>query len=201
MKASLHQCLLNEQGWICAYTMKRIDDANSHIEHIKPETLCRADQKGSDLDYDNLVTCFPLWGMDRKYRYGAQQKGDWWKNDGREFVSPLHPNCETRFRFDLEGNIAAVNGHKSAQKTIQVLGLDHGTLTEERRRVIEEFVYGETRDNPLSQTQASRAIGTICERDGAGCFHEFCMAIRDALVEHMKVLRKLARKRKFAGKR
>lgn len=50
-KAGLHCALLREQGWLCAYTMRRIDENTSHIEHIKPEGLCRSDQAGSDLDY------------------------------------------------------------------------------------------------------------------------------------------------------
>src|SRR5437773_9855241 len=97
-KRNLHHALLREQGCLCAYTMQRIDENSSHIEHIRPESVCRAERIGSDLDYTNLVACFPRDGMRRRYRYGAQWKGDWWQNDGTEFVSPLIQNCETRFR-------------------------------------------------------------------------------------------------------
>src|ERR1700693_513819 len=43
-KARLRDALLREQGWLCAYTMKRIDQSIAHIEHIKPETLCRTER-------------------------------------------------------------------------------------------------------------------------------------------------------------
>jgi uncharacterized protein (TIGR02646 family) len=191
--------LVAEQGCLCAYTMKRIAVETSHVEHIKPESLCRAERVGSDLDYGNMVACFPREGMERRYRYGAQRKDNWWAKDGADFVSPLDRNCETRFRFDLEGNIAAVG--VAASTTVQVLRLDHPSLTEERRRVIEEFVYGENGDSPLTEAKAKRAIQDICKLDGADRFYEFCVAIRDALGEHVKSLKKLAQKRKFARRK
>jgi uncharacterized protein (TIGR02646 family) len=197
-KAELLLSLVMEQGWICAYTMKRIDEATSHVEHIKPESLCREDKTGSDLDYDNLVAGFPREGMLANYRYGAQKKDNWWVDDGRHFISPLHPNCEKRFQFDLAGNIKAVNNNAAAAITINVLGLKHDTITEERRRVIEEFVYGSTGDAPLSPAQAAREFERICERDHDGRFYEFCVAIRDALGQHVYNLQKLAAKRRFA---
>jgi uncharacterized protein (TIGR02646 family) len=200
-RTSLLSCLLTEQGWICAYTMKRVDVNNSHVEHIKPESCCREDAPGSDLNYDNVVACFPRDGMPCKYRYGAHAKDNWWKDNGRDFVSPLHPNCERRFQFDLAGNIKAVNNYPAATITINILGLNHGTLVEERRRVIEEFVYGETNDSPLSGAQATRARRSICNRDGNGRFYEFCVAIRDALGQHIRNLELLTRQRKFAQKK
>jgi uncharacterized protein (TIGR02646 family) len=178
--------------------MKNLEKDNSHIEHIKPESLCRADNPGSDLDYENLVACFPAAGMPRRYRYGAQEKNDWWEDDGKDFISPLRHVCENRFSFDIKGNIKAVNGFYAAERTIQILGLDHPTLTEDRRGAIEEFIYGEQRDEPLSFSQASRAIEVICQRDVRHRFHEFCTAIRDALVEHVSAICKQARKRRFA---
>jgi len=199
-KANLHRALLREQGWLCAYTMRRIEESSSHIEHIKPEGICRAEAVGSDLNYANLVACFPREGMERKYRYGAQWKDNWWQNDGVEFVSPLHPNCETRFRFYLDGSIQAVRNHPAAVTTIRVLGLDHRSLAEDRKRVIVEFVYGPNGDNPMSPTQAQRAVRTICNPN-ASRFHEFCVVIRDALCEHVRQLRKLASRRRFGGRR
>jgi uncharacterized protein (TIGR02646 family) len=200
-KRNLHQALLREQGWLCAYTMRRIDESSSHVEHIKPESVCRSERIGLDLDYRNLVTCFPRDGMARNQRYGAQLKGEWWQNDGAEFVSPLDKNCETRFRFDMDGNINAVRNHPAAVNTIRVLGLKHKSLTEDRGRVIREFVYGANGENPLSPAQAQGAISRICNSNASGRFQEFCVAIRDALREHLQHLRMLAARRRFRGGR
>ena len=106
-KQALLAALIIEQGALCAYTMRRIEADSAHVEHIKPESRCRADQPESDLNYGNMVACFPREGMKRAYRYGAQKKDNWWENDGAEFVSPLHPACEHHFRFGLDGKIAA----------------------------------------------------------------------------------------------
>ncbi len=198
LRTELLAQLLAEQGWICAYTMKRVGEHTSHVEHIKPETLCRAVEPGSDLFYENLVACFPADGMNATYRYGAQKKDKWWDCDGRDFISPLSQTCEARFSFDIQGNIAAVGGYHRAERTIQILGLDHPTLTADRRSVIEEFIYGECRDEPLSPARAAAAITEICQPDARNRFHEFCIAIRDALLEHVHQLQRLARKRKFA---
>ena len=200
-KADLHRNLLKEQGWLCAYTMQRIDLDTSHIEHIKPESVCRLEQVGLDLDYNNLVTCFPREGMKKRNRYGAPKKDHWWKNDGVDFVSPLHPMCEKRFSFQLDGTISAVNHHFAATQTIQLLGLSHPTLTDVRKRVIDQFLYGPSGDDPLSHAQAHRAKDDICTRSADGCFHEFCVAIRNALDEYLKNLQRVARRRKFARRK
>jgi uncharacterized protein (TIGR02646 family) len=201
LKARLHAALIHEQGFLCAYTMKRIGQETSHIEHIKPETLCRAECVGSDLDYWNMVACFPREGMRRTYRYGAQERDDWWENGGADFVKPLDPNCEKRFRFDLDGNIAPVNGHAAATKTIEKLGLDHPTLTEDRKRVIREFVFGKDGNDPLSPQSAEHHSAIICAASNRGEFQEFCVAIRDALQLHLRDLSRQARRRNFARRR
>jgi uncharacterized protein (TIGR02646 family) len=196
-KRGLLAALIREQGELCAYTMRRIHDDSSHVEHIKPQTLCRADRRGSDLDYMNLVACFPRDGMQATYRYGAQSKDSWWDNDGVEFISPLQPVCERLFRFDLNGEITAVGDRASAaRKTISVLALDHRSLTEDRKRVIEEFIYGPRGDDPMSPANARRARDTICDPNTHGGFYEFCVAIRHALERHLTVVKKLAQRRR-----
>ena len=190
--------MIADQGGLCAYTMRRIDNDSSHVEHIKPQSRCREDLPGSDLDYTNLVACFPRDGMKARFRYGAQSKGNWWDNDGAEFVPPLQPACEQVFRFKLDGEIEAIGNRTEAITTIEVLALDHTSLTEDRKRVIEEFIYGRTGDAPLSSGSALRARDTICARKRNGLFHEFSVALRAALEEHIAILKKLRQRRRYA---
>jgi uncharacterized protein (TIGR02646 family) len=197
-KTTLLEALIREQGALCAYTMRRIGKGTSHVEHIKPQSLCRADLAGSDLDYGNLVACFPRNGMNPEYCYGARQKDNWWKDDGKDFVSPLHPSCERRFRFNLAGKIEAVDDDVSAVTTIKVLKLDHESLTDDRARVINEFLYGVTGRDPLSAAQATKLQASACNARGLGEFIEFCVAIRHALEDYLCLLQKLTQKRKFA---
>lgn len=57
----LRKALLMEQGYICAYCMRRIPikDKNSNetsrIDHIE----CRTDNEDKELDYSNMVICCP----------------------------------------------------------------------------------------------------------------------------------------------
>lgn len=48
--------LMREQGYICAYCMRRIPEKRGHpqstIEHIKPQSKCSAEEK---LDYKNML--------------------------------------------------------------------------------------------------------------------------------------------------
>lgn len=194
MKAVVLAALIKEQGEICAYTMKRVHAETSHIEHIKPERLCRRVEMGSDLDFANMLSCFPREGMRRACRYGAQKKDSWW--DSTLFISPLIPACELRFRFNLEGEISVVGANAAASKTIEVLALDHPTLAEDRRRAINELIYGENGDAPLSKAKAFQLKESICNRLG-GRFVEFCVAFRDALGEYIPYVEKVARKRGF----
>jgi len=198
MKAVVLAALVQAQGEICAYTMRRIAESSSHIEHIKPESLCRNEEKGSDLDFGNMLSCFPREGMRRACRYGAQKKDAWW--DSTLFVSPLVPACEQRFHFNLEGEISAVDANVAASKTIEVLALDNSTLTEDRRRAMHEFLYGEDGSDPLSKAKASQLRKTVCSKSGGRCV-EFCVALRDALEEHIRYVEKIARKREFANRK
>jgi uncharacterized protein (TIGR02646 family) len=52
-KKELRRALLEEQGYICGYCMRRINSADSKIEHIKPQSKNPTDT----LDYNNLIIC------------------------------------------------------------------------------------------------------------------------------------------------
>lgn len=197
----LKQALIKEQGALCAYTLKRIDMDSCHVEHIKPESVCRAEKRGSDLDYKNMVACFPKEDLKQPYRYGAKQKDNWWEDDGKQFISPLSQRCESLLSFDIRGKIFALNNDADALKTIEILKLDHTSLTEERYRAITEFIYGADGMSPLSKAKAQTAILAILKKDRSGKFIEFCIPIKCALLQYLKQKEKIAQKRKYATQR
>lgn len=196
-KTLVLDAMISEQGALCAYTMRRIHQNSSHVEHIKPQSVCRMDEPGTDLDYRNLVACFPRESMPPAFCYGARKKDKWWDNGGTMFVSPLVQGCERSFRFDLDGEIATVRNSPRASTTIDVLALNHRSLAEDRKRVIEEFIYGSHGNDPMSSAVAARAKASICNRRDDGQFYEFCVAIRSALDQHLSLLRKRARRRQL----
>lgn len=198
LKTDLKSALITEQGFICGYTMKRINQDIAHIEHIKPQHICKAEHQGLDLDYNNMIACYPK-NNKVKPLYGAHKKGEWWKDDGADFISPLNHACENYFRFDLDGNINPLNS--AAPNTIKVLALDNQSLTQIRKRVITEYIYGPGGTNPISIAKATQLMERVCDRDGRGRCPEFCIAIRDALQEFLIIRKKHARKRKYVKRK
>jgi uncharacterized protein (TIGR02646 family) len=101
---TIKTALLAEQRGLCAYTGIGIIQDNSHIEHLNPQDFCK---RGEDLEYANLVACYP--GPNAQYvSFGAVRKANWPAPEQRHlFVSPRSRGCETRFAFNLRGEIAA----------------------------------------------------------------------------------------------
>ncbi|MYH10710.1 MAG: TIGR02646 family protein [Gemmatimonadales bacterium] len=199
-KSQVLESMIADQGGLCAYTMRRIHRHTSVVEHIRPQCRCRGERPGSDLAYENLVACYPRQAPEASCRYGAHRKGGWWVDDGAQFVSPLHPACEHRFRFKIDGEIEAVDDRIEAVTTIDVLGLAHKSLTEDRKRAIDEFIYGPTKSEPISAAKARRAFDRICDRSHDGTFYEFCVALRSALKAYLEGLAKLKQRARHARK-
>lgn len=108
-------------------------------------------------------------------------------------VAQLRAFEQAEFEFDPKFTLlVGING---VGKTT-VLGLAHPSLCEDRRRVLNEFIFGPSGQEPLPAAKAKQAMGAICQPGTNGHFFEFCIAIRDALAAHLKYLDKLAKKKK-----
>jgi uncharacterized protein (TIGR02646 family) len=170
---AIRQQMLLEQGYLCAYTMQRIQTIEDcHIEHLVPQTQ----DHDSDLDYDNMLACFP--GMkpppewNPKFPYGAQQKGGT-RIDDTNFVSPLSVDVENRFQYNADGSVQASAADTAASSSIEILKLDHSILCELRKAAIEERVL----DASLSGEEAIALASSISSPDSSGMLPEFCLAI------------------------
>ena len=145
-KPALLRVLIAEQYALCGYTGFRVEPTNSHIEHVKPQTVCGEEMEAAggivgrdlcdDLSYDNMIAALTVNG---RKPFGATAKGGWW--NPAQFVSPLDADCETRFAFDLLGDINPRDPTDgAAAKTIDVLKLKHQTLIDARRGTLEGFL-------------------------------------------------------------
>ena len=140
----LDYCLREQQG-LCAYTGMDASNGKGHIEHLVPRSIScpKLPPQGfqtrpfETIDWDNLVACFPKKPSGWSYCAGKKDK---WPSDIEkpEFVSPLDPSCEKRFRYGKQGTIKPADDQDiAAKKTIEKLGLDHDYLTEARKVVLE----------------------------------------------------------------
>ena len=199
----IKEALLKEQGYICAYTLKRIALTSCHIEHLKPEELCRKHMEEgvttvSDLDYNNMVACFPKEahkGIPNEKYFGAIKKGNTWVNDGKDYILPLHPNCEDHYEYSKSGGVKGAS--EKGENTIALLALDHLVLIEERKKAIDGFIgiaY------PIKKAKTLQAISEI-DKLNNGKFIEFCIPLKHALKEHLVYLERLEKKLKYARKK
>jgi len=175
VKRDLHDHLLREQGFLCCYTGILIDviDVNdSHIEHLKPYSLCKRERQCEDVSYRNLLAAYP--GKDRKnVHFGAHAKEDWY--DPVRFVSPLDENCEKQFIFYASGKIAATDPEDIAAKTtIDKLVLNHDQLKDLRKAAIQEVLFNVDLEESELQEIAN---GSYSVKDEDGKLPSFCFVI------------------------
>jgi len=202
-RTPIKNALLKEQGFICAYTLKRIDLDMCHIEHLKPEELCRKHMEEgietvSDLDYSNMVACYPKdppKGIPKEKYFGAIKKDDYWSNDGKDYILPIHPNCEDHFTYNKKGEV--IGNTDNGNNTIKLLALDHKDLVYDRKRAIESFIGVKL---PLKKAKTIQAITEI-DKLNNGKYIEYCIPIKHALNEHLTYLNKLEKKLKYAKKK
>jgi uncharacterized protein (TIGR02646 family) len=175
--------LLDEQGWLCAYTGRSIDNNSSHVEHVKPQCEC---SEWEDVEYRNVVACFPADGGDTSHGYGAPVKASWWEE--QRFVSPLSDECERRFRFVWSGHLhPSPEDHEGATTTITALQLDADSLRQLRKARIDGFFgFGpKSRTRPLTIADARTALANIENRDGNGRLQEFCFVLKQLLPKYI----------------
>lgn len=184
--------LLREQGFLCAYTGVSISEEDSHIEHIKPQTVCRkvpnpGNSYLEDVEYRNMVACFPQDGGDVSHGYGAPIKGGWWNEE--QFISPCQEDCERRFIYKWGGKVSpAQENDTAANTTIDILGLNAKSLEDRRYRAIVGFFgfSSKRKTKELSQRDAKALLTIIDKPDSTGKLSEFCFVFEQLLPKYIK---------------
>lgn len=195
--------LVKEQKGLCAYTMLRIDETKCHVEHVKPQNECRKTdeqraQTGQgplreDIDWSNLVACHPS-PSDARALYGAHVKDGWWVPG--QFVSPLQASCETRLRFQMDGEVKGADG--AAEATVKLLNLNEDTLQDKRRMAIRGAGLDPTSSKRCSLVSARRLVRNLRSYT-AEELPEFIVAIRHAAEDYVRWCERRASKRRFAA--
>ena len=180
-KTTLHQSLIDEQGYICCYCGRRIDRTISHIEHLKPRQL----YPELSLDYYNLLASCPgyleeedikaLTEAQAPQKHCGQFKDNWY--DDKLTVTPLMSDCEDYFRYTAFGEILPTNDlekKQAAQETIKRLGLNQHALERERRKSIEAILLD---IDSLNAEELEKLIYAYEKLDENGKFFRFCAVI------------------------
>ena len=164
-RKAVHISLLSEQGYICCYCCKRVEQSNSHIEHLDPQSKTDAELS---VDYTNMLASCGRDANKPEYRwpeYCGNKKGDLAIG-----VSPLQANCEEFFNYSSIGEILPTANNKDAQRTIKVLGLNHFDLTEGRKQAFEAL-------EGITQEEAE-LLAQVCQQmNWEGRYQPFCNAV------------------------
>lgn len=198
---AVRRSLLAEQFHLCAYTLRQLNTAaaceeggqdttaSCHIEHLLPQ--CRNVQ-GEDIDYQNMVACYPPSQSKVACDYGARAKADFDPSTGG-FVSPLSPAAESHFEFDERGGVTGLTADGTS--TIQVLKLDHKTLVNDRAAVIRGYLL--PRGKKVSAQAARRLANEVLRADAQQRLTAYCVAVaQTALLYAQREERRAARMKK-----
>lgn len=192
--------LLVEQGYVCAYTLLRIGEASAHIEHLKPQTLCRTEDvarraallpvRREDIAWGNMVACTPEPNTKVKPPYGAIKKDDWWHPT--DFLSPLDATCEARFSYKNDGEVLpSLGADLAATETINRIGLDNEKLRELRRTAFLKAGIHRRSEIPIeSVTKVEQRIAKWSKKSQttAEC-EEFCVPLVQVAKAYAQFLR------------
>ncbi|MCP4676940.1 MAG: hypothetical protein GY854_15765 [Deltaproteobacteria bacterium] len=184
--------MIAEQFGICAYTGTPLDDRlgplqdavpnlvfQPHVEHIKPRSVCRdelEDRGGiygcelcEDMDHRNLVAALEV---RRNPPLPAEIFGAAAHGNEELPVTPVQPDCESRFTFDDNGGIGGTDD--DAIETIGLLRLDHVTMEGWRKGAIQAFF---PIDEMPSRDEVQQLIESL-DTPNNGRLPEFSFCIR-----------------------
>lgn len=173
----LRENLVNEQGKICCYCMRRISTNSSHIEHFFPQDAFT----DKDLCYENLLaSCNGEETLVADDEHCGHRKNNWWRED---MVSPTDIEVEKIFKYHTNGKVNSARGKAAsdiAQEMIHNLGLDSFHLERDRRQAIEASEVFD--DEDYSEEEIRDFIDYYSNKDN-GVYVSYCKAIIDCLKE------------------
>ena len=171
-KASTHNSLLQEQGFICCYCNRRISRDNSHIEHLKP----RARYSHLELDYTNLLASCQRERERKEPLHCGAKKDEWYDED--LMVSPLDINCNEFFKYTEDGQILpteVVDKKIAAETTIEKLDLNIDKLQDMRSKAIEAILDDDF--DTLTENEKKSLLDAFEQRNENDQYEEFCAVI------------------------
>lgn len=188
----LVKALLEEQGYICAYCMRRIpckDKINGEstqedhrIEHIK----CRDNYPELQLDYTNMVICCPG-------HIGDESHCDRLKGNNPISFSPFDQAFIDTINYNADGEISSTNEQYNAELE-SVLNLNTSLLVMNRRAVITEVINqinAQKKNKPWNKSTLNKLITKYSSMQNMGEEMEYIPYCGIVLYYLRKKLKKL----------
>lgn len=185
----LRDSLYEEQGYICAYCMRRIPckdridgkltQEDHRIEHIKP----REHYHELQLDYKNMVACCPG-------HLGDNEHCDRLKSSDEISFSPLDPAFIATIYYE-DGKIKSSN-EKYTKDIDDVLNLNDEALVKARKYMLAEtinLIIREAGKKPWTKQMVEKYIqkySTMHNENGQMKYHPFCGIVTYYLEKKLK---------------
>ena len=166
-KNQVKKALLDNQHYLCAYTLLRIDEERCHIEHFHPQSA-RPDEA---TDLRNMFACFPKDRNIDPVTFGAVAKD----NSVETIYNPHTKNLEKHFRYTKGGEI--IGNDEMADRTIKVLNLNDKILVARRKAAIDSIF-----KQCHSAASAKQFADEIMRPSRYNRLSEFCIMQRDLLL-------------------
>lgn len=176
VKQELRESLVSEQGYICCYCGCRITTDTAIIEHLKP----RQRYSQLQLEYNNLLASCDGGQSARHNGRKYPSCCDDHKENKEIAVNPLMIDCESRFKFDEDGQIFCAPDDIDAEESISTLNLKSPVLKNRRNAAIDGYKYlppdWDWEEELLNIMQATE-----------GVYQEFCFVIK-SYIENYKIV-------------
>ncbi|MCI9845920.1 retron system putative HNH endonuclease [Flavobacterium pectinovorum] len=133
-RIDLFKSLKEEQGYICCYCERELNEGDCHIEHFRPKDKTKFPKL--ELVYNNLLCSCQVNTEKGEPLHCGNSKGNWF--DENLLISPLDSTCEGKFKYTFDGQILPFNEDDDAAKiTIEKLQLNIDKLKDLRKSVID----------------------------------------------------------------
>lgn len=197
-RSPLKKALLKEQGYLCAYCMKRINlDLNKYkkpnieIEHYESQSLFPK----KDLAYKNMLgVCngqSPLYPEKTEVHHCDKTPGKEGKMSGDVKLKKLDPrnrSCEQLIEYTLDGEIKSINDDSDVEYDIKALNLNNEYLIRARKVKIDAARERMIRTKQTQQWDKAflrnQRLFWLTPEDGE--FKTYCMVAVDFLNKLMK---------------
>lgn len=178
-KSIIRESLLDEQGYICAYCMGKIDMESCSIEHYISQSrhqdspFSEGEHRRQSLLYSNML------GVCKNNAEHCDKKRG---NIPLEILDPHDPSCEELITYEFDGSIVPAGRETDkVQKDIDSLGLDCDKLVKLRKAVWDDIWERFKKKNEkkmwskeLFLEQASKYREKQRKRHGIFKYHAYC---------------------------
>lgn len=180
----LKDALLADQGYICAYCMRRIPVSDkgttetARIEHVIPQSEL---SKEEAMDYGNMVICCP--GAIESTAF-KRSHCDRHKGETRLSFTPFDNNFVNTISYKSDGTIFSTNAQYNEDLN-KVLNLNIGLLKANRKAVRDQLITSLGK-REWKKADIEKILKLYTEKDKTGKKKEYCGVVINYLTKKLR---------------